>query len=181
MTLIDKIEEKQRVKELVLDIVQNFFQVDIKEKTRKREHVLARSFCYKLLRENTKMTLSEIAKLFNKNHATVLHNLRQLNGYLEYDHSISTDYLSLNSLLITILQDKLLLKYSQDEDSDYDNPKYIELANDFKELSKKYMKLREDYNQLSISATELSGKHKRMSELYYKREKYFQRNGFIIG
>jgi len=181
MRLIDKIEEKKRVTELVIDIVQNFFELNIKEKTRKREYVLARSFCYKLIRENTKMTLSEIAKLFNKNHATVLHNLRQLDGYLEYDHSVSTDYLSLNSLLITILQDKLLVKYSQDEGSDYDSPKYIELVNDFKELSKKYMKLREDYNQLSVSSTELSAKHKRMSELYYKREKYFQRNGFIIG
>lgn len=180
MEIIDKIKEKKRATQLVIEMVKDFFELDITKKTRERQYILARSFAYKMLRDNSKMTLAEIGKAFNRDHATVLHSLRQLEGYLDYDMALATDYFSLNSLFINSIQSNLLEKYN-DEENYYDNPKYIELVKDFRELSRKYIEVKNDYNKLAISSAELSIKHKNISELFYKREKYYKQNGYIIG
>lgn len=180
METIDKIKEKKKAIKLARDIVQDFFEVDVTKKTRERKYILARSFGYKILKDNTKMTLTEIGKAFKKNHATVLHNLRQLDGYLDYDMGLATDYLSLNSLFVNSMQIDLIDKYDEQDEEYYEHPKYMELVRDFRELSNKYVKMRSDYDELAMSSKELSVKHKNMSELFYKREKFFKTNGYIL-
>jgi len=61
---------------------------DVEAPTRKREFVEARAMYYTILKEFTNLTLDGIARTVNKNHATVLHSLknfkywRQQNKYL---------------------------------------------------------------------------------------------------
>jgi chromosomal replication initiation ATPase DnaA len=50
---------------------------EVKSGKRKRPYVLARSFCYKMLREEGH-SLHHIGRTFGKGHATVLNGLRRL-------------------------------------------------------------------------------------------------------
>ena len=79
-------------KEMIKEIVEQHYQLKLETNTRKREYVEARSIYYKLLRDKTRLPLSHIGETLNKDHATVLHSLRNLNNWLEYDRQIKTDY-----------------------------------------------------------------------------------------
>ena len=68
--------------ELGIDLIQN-------SKRRQRIYVFGRAILYKILRKHLNMTLSDIAKVFNKNHATVLHSLKQLPFLLKFDKTLS--------------------------------------------------------------------------------------------
>jgi len=83
-------------KEMIKEIVEQHYQLKLETNTRKREYVEARSIYYKLLREKTRLPLSHIGKTLNKDHATVLHSLKNLKDWLEYDQQIKSDY---NSIL----------------------------------------------------------------------------------
>ena len=54
--------------------------------------MFGRAILYKILRKHLNMTLSDIAKVFNKNHATVLHSLKQLPYIIKYDPDIQFSY-----------------------------------------------------------------------------------------
>jgi hypothetical protein len=58
---------------------------DIRKNTRLAEVVDARKIAYYILREKYQLSYSSIGKVFNKNHATVMHNLKSVKGLLEYD------------------------------------------------------------------------------------------------
>lgn len=58
----------------------------IKTKTRKREIVWRRYAAFNFLRNNSRLSLGEIGKLCGgKDHATVLHGLREYNRQLRYE------------------------------------------------------------------------------------------------
>jgi len=42
-----------------------------------REHVTARIIAIYLIRKNTRMNLKEIGRVFNRDHSTIIYNLRQ--------------------------------------------------------------------------------------------------------
>ena len=58
---------------------------DIRKNTRLAEVVDARRIAYYILREKYHLSYLSIGKVFNKNHATVIHNLKSVKGLLEYD------------------------------------------------------------------------------------------------
>ena len=58
---------------------------DIRKNTRLTEVVDARKIAYYILREKSHLSYPSIGKVFNKNHATVMHNLKSVKGLLEYD------------------------------------------------------------------------------------------------
>jgi chromosomal replication initiation ATPase DnaA len=60
---------------------------------------------YKVLRANTNMSFQEIANTFNKNHATVMHSIKQLDGIMEMDYSLRSDYLSINDRFVQAIDD----------------------------------------------------------------------------
>lgn len=60
----------------IKNYVESALERDITLNTRKREYVYARSLYMLLARENTKKSLEEIGKFINKDHATVLHALK---------------------------------------------------------------------------------------------------------
>lgn len=180
MNMIDKITKEKQIIKIARKVVEGYFSLNLNKRTREKQYIIARSYFYKLLRDNTKMTLSLIGKEFDKNHATVLHSINKLEGYIEYDHYIETEYLSLNSMFLDYIDVEFLSKYDSDK-AENDREGYYELMADFKELSRKYNMLKKDYTNLSRSSSKLSTKHKELSELFTKRERYYARNGFIIG
>ena len=54
--------------------------------------MFARAVVYDILRKHLRMSLTDIAKVFNKNHATVLHSLKQLPYIIKYDPDIQFSY-----------------------------------------------------------------------------------------
>lgn len=73
-----------------LQDIKNFidteFDIDISKNTRKREYVEARCLYYKLAKEYTKLTLERIGAVLNRDHATVLHGLKNV-----WDHALVTN------------------------------------------------------------------------------------------
>lgn len=178
MNLIEEIAVNKQTKKIALTIVNNYFGVSINRKNRQRRYVLARSVFYKLLRDNTKMSFQEIANTFNKNHATVLHSIKQLEGYMEYDSSLRIDYITINRMFLDSV-DKILTEKFVDAESD--NPQYIELLTSFNELKNKYDKLKEIHNVLVVDSEKINDKYKKLKEFSDAREDYYERNGYVIG
>ena len=65
------------------------FQIDIHQNSRKEEYILARAVCYSILRDCLNMTYQSIAKVFNKNHATVIHAYKELPYMIRYNKSLA--------------------------------------------------------------------------------------------
>jgi len=84
---------------LVKEIVEDYYKLKIDSKTRQRKYVEARAIYYKLLRENSRMSLQAIGKTMNRDHATAIHSLRQIKDWLEYDKELKRDYNTINSRL----------------------------------------------------------------------------------
>ncbi len=78
----------------IILIINEELGINLKEytKKRKRVYVFGRAILYDILRKHFNMTLSDIAKVFNKNHATVLHSLKQLPFLLKFDQNLAFSY-----------------------------------------------------------------------------------------
>ena len=177
MNLIEEIAVNKQTKKIASTIVNNYFGISINRKNRQRRYVLARSIFYKLLRDNTKMSFQEIANTFNKNHATVLHSIKQLEGYMEYDSSLRIDYITINRMFLDSV-DKILTEKFVDAESD--NPQYIDLLSSFNELKNKYDKIKEIHNILVVDSEKINEKYKKLKEFSDARENYYERNGYVI-
>lgn len=177
MNSIEKIELNKQTKKLALTTVNNYFNISINRRTRKREYVLGRSIFYKLLRDNTGMSFQNIANTFKKNHATVLHSVKQLEGYMEYDSSLRIDYITINNIFLNCVDKLLTDKFI---DVEFDNPLYSNLLTSFNELKNKYEALKEMHNFLVIDSEKVNEKYKKLKEYSDERELYFEKNGYVI-
>ena len=74
----------------IKELVKQEYGYDVDSPTRKREVVEARAMFYSILKNFSNLTLAAIARTVDKNHATVLHGLknfelwRKQNKYLEF-------------------------------------------------------------------------------------------------
>lgn len=177
MNSIEKIELNKQTKKLALTTVNNYFNISINRRTRKREYVLGRSIFYKLLRDNTGMSFQNIANTFKKNHATVLHSVKQLEGYMEYDSSLRIDYITINNIFLNCVDKLLTDKFT---DVEFDNPLYSNLLTSFNELKNKYEALKEMHNFLVIDSEKVNEKYKKLKKYSDERELYFEKNGYVI-
>ena len=80
-----------QIAQSLIDIINEYLSVDIRTKSRKQEIVNGRMIYFKLLRE-LHYNYAAIAKSMGKNHATVIHAIKTLNNYLEYDAQMIRDY-----------------------------------------------------------------------------------------
>ena len=71
--------------------------IDLYEKTRQRENVYARSVAFKLARDLTLLPLQKIGKALNKNHATVLHALKNFEIIAMYEPKFYSVYLNIRN------------------------------------------------------------------------------------
>ena len=71
--------------EIILNIINQELEIDINEITRERKYVDGRSIFYWLCTHYTDLNFSQISKLLGKNHATVLHSIKNFPYLIEYD------------------------------------------------------------------------------------------------
>lgn len=81
---------------IVREIVEDYYKLDITKVTRRRPYIEARAIYYKLLRDNTKYSLTTIGKTMDKDHATVLYFTRKAKDWILYDKEFEQDYLALS-------------------------------------------------------------------------------------
>lgn len=81
---------------IVRTLVEDYYKLDITTHTRKRPYIEARAIYYKLLRDNTHYSLTEIGKTMNKDHATVLYFTRKAKDWLLFDKEFEQDFLALS-------------------------------------------------------------------------------------
>jgi chromosomal replication initiator protein len=74
---------------------------DITSKSRKREIVKARFIAIYLIRTETDYVLSQIGKLFNRDHSTILHSIKIINNTLtlKYDTDISDEMQEIKKII----------------------------------------------------------------------------------
>ena len=81
-------------KELEMD-----FDIVKTKETRKREYVYARQLYAYFARKYTKDVLSNIGKFINKDHATILHSINQVNNFLDTDKQMKLQVGKINNAL----------------------------------------------------------------------------------
>ena len=91
---------------LIKKRINNFFEIDINEPTRIEKYVEARMIYYWLCYYFTNMNLSRIAKTVNKNHATVLHGIKNFPIFMETDKEFKEKFLAIYETLKEDVQKK---------------------------------------------------------------------------
>lgn len=69
----------------IIEIVNNHFEVDLSVTKRTREMVMVRACYYYLAKKKTKCSLAKIGREIGRDHATVLHTLKNFENWLFYD------------------------------------------------------------------------------------------------
>ena len=148
-------------KETIKEIVESYFEISISRNTRKRQYVEARAIYFKLCRIFTQLSLEQIGKSVNRDHASVLHGCRSINTWVEVDKRINNN--------MRILKNKIInYQIEKDETVELNESivlKYIQLKEQVKEQQEIIDKLNTDLNEITI-------KHD-------KREKFYVKFGFI--
>tara|TARA_R100001015_G_C4634620_1_gene201483 strand:- start:5925 stop:6596 length:672 start_codon:yes stop_codon:yes gene_type:complete len=91
---------------LVKKIVNDYFEINISDKSRKRDFVDARRFYYTLSREIVKnATLTKIGELVKKDHASVNFGIKTLHSFMQYDKHTQNNYLTLKKICLSKLDE----------------------------------------------------------------------------
>ena len=148
-------------KDTIKQIVENYFEISISRNTRKRQYVEARAIYFKLCRIFTQLSLEQIGKSVNRDHASVLHGVRSINTWEEVDKRMNNN--------MRILKNKII-NYQVEKDKTVELNesivlKYIQLKEQVKWQEEMIQKLNTDLNEITI-------KHD-------KREKFYTKYGFI--
>lgn len=75
-----------------IDFVETFFGFSISDKSRKKSVVEARMMYSKLMKRYTKSSLSDIGRAIGKDHATIIHYLKNFMWFKKSDSSFSTKF-----------------------------------------------------------------------------------------
>tara|TARA_R110002126_G_scaffold276986_1_gene422753 strand:+ start:53 stop:508 length:456 start_codon:yes stop_codon:yes gene_type:complete len=148
-------------KETIKEIVENYFEISISRNTRKRQYVEARAIYFKLCREFTQLSLEQIGKSVNRDHASVLHGVRSINTWVQVDKRMK------NSM--HILKNKII-NYQIEKDETVELNESIVL---------KYIQLKEQVKELQEINKNLSTDLNEITEKHNKREKFYLKYGFI--
>ena len=86
---------QKTIETIIILNVNEELNIDLRDKSRVR-HVCELckylAVVYDILRKHLRMSLSDISKVFNNNHATVLHSLNQLPYTIKYDPELQYTY-----------------------------------------------------------------------------------------
>lgn len=85
------------ITDLAKGLVEDYYKVELSTNTRQRTYVEARAIYFRLLRNETKMSLESIGKSVGRDHATVLYSQKRLSDWIEVDSQIAQDYETLSS------------------------------------------------------------------------------------
>jgi len=138
-------------KETIKQLVEKHFDLKIDTQCRRREYVEARAIYFKLTRDNTRLSLQAIGLGVGRHYASVLHNIQQLNTWMEYDVTLRNHYTTLNNRLKNLVTevDEVI------EMGESIAAKYIELKEEvlaqrktIERMAKEYAKLESKYKAL---------------------------------
>lgn len=105
------------VLEKLLKRVNNHFDIDITQNSRKRELVMARAAFFWIARKKTRYSTSRIGSMVNRNHSTVLYSMNNFENWLNFDSNFKNEFeklrkIAFNELSVEdLIQKKLLIKY----------------------------------------------------------------------
>ena len=77
------------------NIVNSVLEVNVNDPKKTDEIVKARAICYKIMRDECYFTLKYIADQFGKNHATIMHSLKEFPFMMKYDKRLQRAYLKI--------------------------------------------------------------------------------------
>ncbi len=147
-----KLSLKEKTIEAIILNVEEVLGLDPRLNTRKREYIFARAVVYDILRKHLRMSLTDIAKVFNKNHATVLHSLKQLPYIIKYDPDIQLSY---NNIVNNWLENV----------ENFDPILESDLKNRIKFLVNQNKKLNLEVSDLRKEVNHYTGKYKKFYKL----------------
>lgn len=123
-------ESRTFFRDKIITIVGTELMIDVFTKNRKREIIEARAMCYYFLRENMNMPYQEIADVFDKNHASVIHAVKSFPYMMLANSQLATSYEN-----VRIKVDSMTTKFSKKEKREFF-------------LMKEVQKLRDKVNEL---------------------------------
>lgn len=92
-------------------LILNVSHTDIMSTRRDKQIVDARRIAYYLARQDFKFTLQAIANFFDKNHATILHQVKQHKAWSEHEDYYKNQYESVRTFLLDELGMEQLGEY----------------------------------------------------------------------
>ena len=93
-----KQETNTKMLEVIRKAVETVTNCDVVVRTRRKEFVQARSIFYKFARDN-KQTLQAIGKFLERDHATVMHSLKNFEHEVKFDPDFRGNYNAVKSIL----------------------------------------------------------------------------------
>ena len=136
-----------------MDIVSSTIGVDILKNTRETRHVTARAIFYKIYKDLEGWTLADIGRMFDKNHATVLHAIRSIEWYMETEPEL------------VLLYNRCLNLYKKDVAIDEEISRE-ELVNKLSQLDTKIVDMNAYIADLKSQIEELKGGRDAFSDIY---------------
>jgi len=82
------------------EIINTEFELDLKERTRKREYTEARAIFCKILKKYNRVGPSILAEFLNVHHATPIHYLKHIDNHLKYDKILRKRYERIEDLYL---------------------------------------------------------------------------------
>lgn len=98
--------EQNKKLEQFKHLVEDFYGIDIELKTRTTVYVQARSIYYYLCREFTSVSIVKIGQSIGKNHATVLHSLKELPYIKKFDSNFNKNFYELYEIAKGLNEEK---------------------------------------------------------------------------
>lgn len=107
----------------IKELVEQVYKLDIASKSRRADYIQARAIYYKLCMEFTRLNQTRIAKTLDKNHATIIHSLKQWDVFVRFIPDFESNYKFIRATLLEmklfpevkkrLTLDELLVKYNE--------------------------------------------------------------------
>lgn len=78
--------------ERVINLVNEYFNIDCRKRKRSSQIVEARQIVFKLIKKYTSLSCTDAGRLFGMDHTTVLHNLTRISNLIEVGDPIKYKY-----------------------------------------------------------------------------------------
>ena len=82
------------------EIIDTEFDIDLKEKTRRREYTEARAIFCEILKKYNRVGPSKLADFLGVHHATPIHYLKNIDNHLKYDKILRKKYERIEDLFL---------------------------------------------------------------------------------
>lgn len=83
----------------IIQVVNNHFEIDIRENKRDRYIVMCRAVYFYFAKKTTNFSLERIGKKVNRDHASVLHSLKNFENWLSYDKEFYIEFKKVEKIL----------------------------------------------------------------------------------